>query len=121
MPKLPFEITLPDGSTDSEQWIADYADYSKKEFSTCYEQFHTVNALWLLNSIIANRVVSNGSKDTIQLNFLLADESGSGKTNSANIAYKVLKNVIGDRAIAKRSITPQFLMKLMSGKVPFAG
>lgn len=120
---LPKEIQfdLEDSIRRGCPWLGEYRAFSRIWAPRSAEDFHIANAVWLLASVAAGRVVRPGlapfENTTMYIN-LIADSSLFSKTTSTNIAKAVLNKIgLGD-SVLSTDITPQKMVNEMAGIVP---
>jgi hypothetical protein len=126
MPALPNTARLdPSLAEGAAPWLEAYCQHSRWWAPRAAQGFHQAVGLWMLSTIAARRICVHLGKPEFPMLFLamIAPSTLYTKTTTAHIARRGLKQTGCHFFLTPDRITPQALIRRMSGRVheEFAG
>jgi hypothetical protein len=119
-PELPKEARLPPRlAIGAAGWLEDYCAHSRFWAPRAADGFHQAVGLWMLSTISARRVCVHLGKPEFPMLFLtmVAPSTLYTKTTTAHIARRALRQAGCQFLLTPDRITPQALIRRMSGRV----
>lgn len=120
MPPLPEEACLhPELAEGAAPWLDAYCDHSRIWAPRAADGFHQAIGLWMLSTISARRVCVHLGKPQFPMLFLalVAPSTLYTKTTTAHVGRRAITDAGCKFLLTPDRITPQALIRRMSGKV----
>ena len=119
-PELPTEAKLsPSVADGAAQWLEAYCIHSRYWAPRAAQGFHQAVGLWMLSTIAARRICVHLGKPEFPMLFIamVAPSTLYTKTTTAHIARRGLRQAGCQFLLTPDRITPQALVRRMSGRV----